>query len=222
MSPTAQTRLIQIPTPRLAKKNVSGIEISRTSTRIVATEPISIASRLSGTVAGRVMPTSRNTTSRTAASPRKRTIFPIAPVCQPRTDTVVPTPSPVYQPVRAETARSNPKRSVSRPPSPGSPPEPNGRRARPEKPSIARRVWVLLRLDQCSGRAGVLTLLPWPSPLPRPPLRPDPRRRRRSIPERSRGRTDFTALGGRRARGAAVRSGGPASASGSYSRSWSP
>ena len=70
----------------------------RTSTRIVAIEPIPIAMRLSGTDAGMLTPTSRRTTSRTAASPRNRTIFPIEPVCQPMTDTVVPLPSPVYQP----------------------------------------------------------------------------------------------------------------------------
>ena len=40
MIPTAQSRLTQIPTPRLAKKNVSGIEISLTSTRMVAIEPM--------------------------------------------------------------------------------------------------------------------------------------------------------------------------------------
>ena len=40
MIPIAQTRLIQIPTPRLAKKNVSGMEISRTRTSTVATDPM--------------------------------------------------------------------------------------------------------------------------------------------------------------------------------------
>ena len=50
MIPIAQSRLIQIPAPRLAKKNVSGIEINLTSTRIVAIEPIEIATRLSGTL----------------------------------------------------------------------------------------------------------------------------------------------------------------------------
>src|SRR5206468_13121751 len=38
MRPTAHARLIQMPIPRLAKKNVSGMEMSRTNTRIVATD----------------------------------------------------------------------------------------------------------------------------------------------------------------------------------------
>ena len=73
MIPIAQTRLIQMPTPRPAKKNVSGIEISRTRTRTVATEPIAIATRLSGTEAGSSTPTSLRTTSSTARSPRTNT-----------------------------------------------------------------------------------------------------------------------------------------------------
>ena len=43
MMPTAQRRLTQIPTPRFAKKNVSGIEIRRTRTSTVAIEPSAIA-----------------------------------------------------------------------------------------------------------------------------------------------------------------------------------
>ena len=52
MSPTAQARLIQMPSPLLAKKKLSGIEMIRTSTSTVAIEPSPIATRLSGTDAG--------------------------------------------------------------------------------------------------------------------------------------------------------------------------
>ena len=50
----AATRLIQIPTPRPAKKKSSGIENTRTSTRTVASAPSAIVIRLSGNAAGRV------------------------------------------------------------------------------------------------------------------------------------------------------------------------
>ncbi len=52
MIPIAHARLIQIPSPRLAKKKLSGIEMIRTRTSTVAIEPIPIATRLSGTDAG--------------------------------------------------------------------------------------------------------------------------------------------------------------------------
>ena len=55
---------------------------------------------------------------------------------QPMTDTVVPTPSPVYQPVKADTESSRPKRNVSRLPSPGRPlTSANGSRPRPRRAS---------------------------------------------------------------------------------------
>ena len=48
MTPIAAARLIQIPTPRPAKKKSSGMETTRTSTKIVASEPSAIVTRLSG------------------------------------------------------------------------------------------------------------------------------------------------------------------------------
>ena len=52
---------MKIPIPRPAvSKNVSGIEIRRISTKIVASEPSAIRTRLSGTVAGSSIPASRS------------------------------------------------------------------------------------------------------------------------------------------------------------------
>jgi hypothetical protein len=45
-----------MPMPRLAGWKSSGIEITRIRTRIVAIEPRTMTTRLSGTVAGRSMP----------------------------------------------------------------------------------------------------------------------------------------------------------------------
>ena len=76
-----------MPTPRPAKKKSSGIEITRTSTMTVATDPRAIVSRLSGTAAGCWTPTSRRTTTMTTAMPRKNTTLPPIPVSQPVTET---------------------------------------------------------------------------------------------------------------------------------------
>ena len=121
-----------MPTPRPAKKKSSGIEITRTSTMIVATAPRKIVSRLSGTAAGMSTPTSRRATTRTTRIPRKKTIFPAVPVFQPVTDTFTPSPGPVYHPVNADTASTTPASNPIRSPIPSSP------RSRMESPRMSR------------------------------------------------------------------------------------
>ena len=82
---------IQIPIPRPSKgKKRSGTEITRMRTRIVASEPSTMITRLSGTVAGSSMPSSRSTTRTTTARPSRKTSLPITPVCQPMTAIVGP------------------------------------------------------------------------------------------------------------------------------------
>ena len=56
MTPIAEARLIQNPTPRPAKKKSSGTEITRIRTKIVASAPSATVSRLCGSVAGRFDP----------------------------------------------------------------------------------------------------------------------------------------------------------------------
>ena len=56
----AAARATKMPTPRLAKKNSSGIEITRMTTKIVASAPIAITNRLSGRLAGSWIPASRS------------------------------------------------------------------------------------------------------------------------------------------------------------------
>ncbi len=120
-----------MPTPRPAKKKSSGIENTRTSTRTVAIEPSAIVTRLSGTAAGISTPISRNATTRTTSTPTANTSLPSVPVFQPVTDTVTPSLGPVYQPVNAETASTNPASRQSRSPMPSIP---RSRTARPEDP----------------------------------------------------------------------------------------
>ena len=46
----------------------------------------------------------------------KKTSLPSAPVCQPITPIVIPSPEPAYQSVNADTASSSPDSHVSRAP----------------------------------------------------------------------------------------------------------
>ena len=109
---------MKIPIPRCAvSKNVSGIESRRMSTKIVASEPNAIRTRLSGTVAGSSIPASRSASRISVASPMKKTSLPSAPVCQPVTESTRPSVwPPEYQSVKAETARTSPATQASRSP----------------------------------------------------------------------------------------------------------
>ena len=72
ISTMAATRLMKIPIPRPAvSKNVSGIEMSRMSTKIVASEPSAISTRLSGTVAGSSIPASRSASRISVGEPEE-------------------------------------------------------------------------------------------------------------------------------------------------------
>ena len=67
------SRLIQMPIPRPAGGgNESGIEISRIRTKIVASEPSAITTRLSGTDGGSSMPNSRAAASTDQDEPDRR------------------------------------------------------------------------------------------------------------------------------------------------------
>ena len=91
MTQIAERSAIQSPIPRpLVPANVSGIEITRIRTSTVASAPTPIVTRLSGTDGGSSIPASRRIASRTTSVPRKKTIFPIVPVCQPITASVGP------------------------------------------------------------------------------------------------------------------------------------
>ncbi len=210
-----------MPIPRLAKKNVSGIEMIRTRTSTVATEPIAIATRLSGTAEGVSIPNSLRTTSSTARSPRTKTSLPIVPVCHPRTDTVVPSPSPVYQPVNADTARRSPKRKVSRPLQPGTPPAPNGSRPRLKRPSPGSMEPNTIASGGVRQPVPIpvvrLTLLAWRER----GRRRLGRRRLRSIRRRSIGHIDSTGRDARLASNGTANAGGRVCGSGSYSYSYS-
>ena len=109
---------MKIPMPRPAvSKNVSGIEITRMSTKIVASEPSAIKTRLSGTVAGNSIPASRSASRIRVARPAKKTSLPSAPVCQPVTESVSPSAwLPAYQSVNAEMARTSPAIQARRSP----------------------------------------------------------------------------------------------------------
>ena len=120
MSPIAQRRLSQIPTPRLAKKNVlrdRDEPHEHEDRRDGADRDRDEALRNRGRQVDADL--AQDDEQHAASSPRTSTILPIVPVCQPRTETVVPSPSPVYQPVRAETASSRPKRKRQPPAEPG-------------------------------------------------------------------------------------------------------
>ena len=107
---------IPIPRPAVAKY-VSGIEISRIRTKIVASEPNPISTRLSGTVAGSSIPASRSASRISAASPMKNTSLPSEPVCQPITESVSPSAwVPEYQSVNEEMARTRPATQARRSP----------------------------------------------------------------------------------------------------------
>src|SRR5919204_6839139 len=108
-----------MPMPRPANAKVSGIEISRTRTKIVASEPSAITTRLSGTLAGSSIPARRNAARPRTARPTKKTSFPRTPVCQPITASVGPSigaPDVAYQSVNAESASTRPAIHVSRSP----------------------------------------------------------------------------------------------------------
>ena len=107
-----------MPIPRPAvPKNVSGIEMTRMRTKIVASEPSAMSTRLSGTAAGSSMPASRSASRMSVARPMKKTSLPSAPVCQPVTDRVSPSACvPAYQSVNAEMARTSPAIQASRSP----------------------------------------------------------------------------------------------------------
>src|SRR5687767_10802037 len=77
--------------------------------------------RLWGTAVGVSTPASRITITSTTASPTKRTSLPRTPVFQPSAEIVTPSPSPVYQPVNEDTARTIPATSARPSPSPNSP-----------------------------------------------------------------------------------------------------
>jgi hypothetical protein len=106
------------PIPRPAvSKNVSGMEINRISTKIVAREPRAMRMSDSGTVAGSSMPASRSASRISVASPAKKTSLPSAPVCQPVTESVSPSAwLPAYQSVNAEIAWTRPATHASRSP----------------------------------------------------------------------------------------------------------
>src|SRR3954468_15733574 len=105
---------MKIPIPRpLQPKNSSGTLIRRMRTKTVESAPSAMITRLSGTVAGSSIPDSLSATSASTASPMKKTSFPSAPVCQPITLVVGPSPDPTYQPVNAERASTSPETQVS-------------------------------------------------------------------------------------------------------------
>src|SRR5437660_6203207 len=81
-------------------------------------EPSTITTKLSGTVAGSSIPDSRSATSARTASPMKNTSFPSAPVCQAITLVVGPSPDPTYQSMKADSIRISPEIQVSRWPQP--------------------------------------------------------------------------------------------------------
>jgi hypothetical protein len=139
----------------------SGIETTRTSTKIVASEPIAIVTRLSGTAAGSSTPSSRSATTSRTASPAKKTSLPRVPVCQPITETVTPSPEPVYQPVNADTVSTTPVSSVSRSPSPS-----RAALLRSNAPRTGNRPSGVAMERQYPGRGSARhapTLSPWPS-----------------------------------------------------------
>ena len=165
-----------------------------------------IVTRLSGTAAGSSMPTSRSTIRSTTRRPRPSTTFPMVPVCQPMTETVVELPSPVYQPVSEDSARSRPKRNVSRPPSPA------GRRSRRMASGRVQRgppsgeaydFGPAVSASRCGS--PVPRIHAWPDRLRRPLALAHPRKSCRSTPRRSRATTGSTAHGARRARKLAPR-----------------
>ena len=107
-APPMRARLIQIPIPRPAKKNSSGIEIARTSTKIVASAPSAITSRLSGTAAGRSSPHWRSATTRIAGSPIEEDELPEHAGVPADHAHVTPSPAPEYQPVRRREREHEP------------------------------------------------------------------------------------------------------------------
>ena len=108
-----------MPIPRPAGGGIeSGIEINRIRTKIVASEPSAITTRLSGIVGGSSKPSSPRITSASSARPMKNTSLPSTPVCHPITASVGPVVSgPAYQPVKGAIVSTSAETQVSRLPS---------------------------------------------------------------------------------------------------------
>jgi hypothetical protein len=88
------------------------------STRIVAIDPSTITTRLSGTVAGSTMPAWWSRWSAMTARPMTSTIFASVPVCQPMTAIVGSSPTPTYQPISVDRLSTSPESQVRRSPAP--------------------------------------------------------------------------------------------------------
>src|SRR3954468_5209975 len=119
ITPRLASRLIQMPIPRPAGGGIeSGIEIRRIRTKIVASDPSAITTRLSGTDGGSSNPNSRATASPISTRPITKTSLPSVPVCHAITARVGPAVfGPAYQSVKAEIVRTSPAIQASRPPS---------------------------------------------------------------------------------------------------------